>query len=159
MFIWSVEAIVVSLWSYLPEVASRFESIGAAYDTPMEGVLARQAFIDCPSISIDYGVMEKSDRVYVRRTNNLAWSDVGSWGALYGLLEKDELENSASGADQVSLSASRHNLIKVTNPNKRVVIDGLSGYLVADTTDVLMICPLSDENRIKRVIEQASDLV
>ena len=159
MFIWSVEAIVVSLRSYLPEVASRFESIGAAYDTPMEGVLARQAFIDCPSISIDYGVMEKSDRVYVRRTNNLAWSDVGSWGALYGLLEKDELENSASGADQVSLSASRHNLIKVTNPNKRVVIDGLSGYLVADTTDVLMICPLSDENRIKRVIEQASDLV
>ena len=159
MFIWSVEAIVVSLRSYLPEVASRFESIGAAYDTPMEGVLARQAFIDCPSISIDYGVMEKSDRVYVRRTINLAWSDVGSWGALYGLLEKDELENSASGADQVSLSASRHNLIKVTNPNKRVVIDGLSGYLVADTTDVLMICPLSDENRIKRVIEQASDLV
>ena len=159
MFIWSVEAIVVSLRSYLPEVASRFESIGAAYDTPMEGVLARQAFIDCPSISIDYGVMEKSDRVYVRRTNDLAWSDVGSWGALYGLLEKDESENSASGADQVNLSSSRHNLIKVTNPNKRVVIDGLSGYLVADTTDVLMICPLSDENRIKRVIEQASDLV
>ena len=159
MFIWSVEAIVVSLRSYLPEVASRFESIGAAYDTPMEGVLARQAFIDCPSISIDYGVMEKSDRVYVRRTNNLAWSDVGSWGALYGLLEKDELENSASGPDQVSQSPSRHNLIKLTNPNKREVIDALSGYLVTDTTDVLMICPLSDENRIKRVIEQASDLV
>lgn len=159
MFIWSVEEIVASLRSYLPEVASRFEAIGAAYDTPMESELARQAFMNCPSISIDYGVMEKSDRVYVRRTNDLAWSDVGSWGALYGLLEKDELENSASGADQVSLSASRHNLIKVTNPNKRVVIDGLSGYLVADTADVLMICPLSDENRIKRVIEQASDSV
>ena len=157
MFIWSVETIVASLRSYLPEVATRFEAIGEAYDTPMESELARQAFMDCPSISIDYGVMEKSDRVYVRRTNDLAWSDVGSWGALYGLLEKDESENSASGADQVNLSASRHNLIKVTNPNKRVVIDGLSGYLVADTEDVLMICPLSDENRIKRVIEQASD--
>ena len=48
---------------------------------------------------------------------------------------------------------------KIINTNKQVVIDGLSGYLVADTEDVLMICPLSDENRIKRVIEQASDLV
>lgn len=118
--------------------------------------MARQAFGDCPSISIDYGVMERSDRVYVRRANDLAWSDVGSWGALYGLLEKDGLENSASGGDRVDLSASRHNLIKVTNHNKRVVIDGLSDYVVADTEDVLMICSLEDENRIKRVIEEAS---
>lgn len=156
MFIWSVEAITEALRRYLPEVAGRFEAIGEAYDTTWEKEKARQAFWDCPSISIDYGVMERSDRVYVRRTNDLAWSDVGSWGALYGLLEKDGAENSSSGGDQVSLSASRHNLIKVTNPNKRVVIDGLSGYLVADTEDVLMICPLEDENRIKRVIEEAS---
>lgn len=156
MFIWSVEAITEALRRYLPEVAGRFKAIGEAYDTTWEKEMARQAFWDCPSISIDYGVMERSDRVYVRRTNDLAWSDVGSWGALYGLLEKDGAENSSSGGDQVSLSASRHNLIKVTNPNKRVVIDGLSGYLVADTEDVLMICPLEDENRIKRVIEEAS---
>lgn len=156
MFIWSVEAITEALRRYLPEVAGRFEAIGEAYGTARENEMARQAFWDCPSISIDYGVMERSDRVYVRRTNDLAWSDVGSWGALYGLLEKDGAENSSSGGDQVSLSASRHNLIKVTNPNKRVVIDGLSGYLVADTEDVLMICPLEDENRIKRVIEEAS---
>ena len=100
--------------------------------------------------------MEKSDKVYVRCTNDLAWSDVGSWGALYGLLEKDIRENSASGASQVSLTDSNHNLIKVTNPNKQVVIDGLSGFLVADTEDVLMICPLSDEERIKAVIAKAS---
>lgn len=156
MFIWSVEAITEALRRYLPEVAGRFEAIGEAYDTTWEKEMARQAFWDCPSISIDYGVMERSDRVYVRRANDLAWSDVGSWGALYGLLEKDGLENSASGGDRVDLSASRHNLIKVTNPNKRIVIDGLSGYLVADTEDVLMICPLEDENRIKRVIEEAS---
>ena len=156
MFIWSVEAITEALRHYLPEVAGRFEALGEAYDTTREKEMARQAFWDCPSISIDYGVMERSDRVYVRRANDLAWSDVGSWGALYGLLEKDRLENSASGGDRVDLSASRHNLIKVTNPNKRIVIDGLSGYLVADTEDVLMICPLEDENRIKRVIEEAS---
>ena len=141
---------------YLPEVAGLFESVGAAYNTPMERTMVNEAFTACPAISIDYGVMEKSDKVYVRCTNDLAWSDVGSWGALYGLLEKDIRENSASGASQVSLTDSNHNLIKVTNPNKQVVIDGLSGFLVADTDDVLMICPLSDEERIKAVIAKAS---
>lgn len=156
MFVWSVGAIVEALRLYLPEVASLFGSVGAAYNTPMERTLVNEAFVACPSISIDYGVMEKSDKVYVCCTNDLAWSDVGSWGALYGLLEKDTRENSASGASQVSLTDSNHNLIKVTNPDKRVVIDGLSGFLVADTEDVLMICPLSDEERIKAVIAKAS---
>lgn len=156
MFVWSVSAIVEALGLYLPEVAGLFESVGAAYNTPMERTLVNEAFTACPAISIDYGVMEKSDKVYVRCTNDLAWSDVGSWGALYGLLEKDIRENSASGASQVSLTDSNHNLIKVTNPNKQVVIDGLSGFLVADTEDVLMICPLSDEERIKAVIAKAS---
>lgn len=156
MFVWSVSAIVEALGLYLPEVAGLFESVGAAYNTPMERTLVNEAFTACPAISIDYGVMEKSDKVYVRCTNDLAWSDVGSWGALYGLLEKDIRENSASGASQVSLTDSNHNLIKVTNPNKQVVIDGLSGFLVADTDDVLMICPLSDEERIKAVIAKAS---
>lgn len=156
MFVWSVGAIIEALRDHLPEVATRFEAVGMAYNTPMERTLVNQAFTDCPSISIDYGVMEKSDRVYVRCTNDLAWSDVGSWGALYGLLEKDIRENSASGASRVNLTDSNHNLIKVTNPKKQVVIDGLSGFLVADTDDVLMICPLSDENRIKAVIEKAS---
>ena len=156
MFVWSVSAIVEALGLYLPEVAGLFESVGAAYNTPMERTMVNEAFTACPAISIDYGVMEKSDKVYVRCTNDLAWSDVGSWGALYGLLEKDIRENSASGASQVSLTDSNHNLIKVTNPNKQVVIDGLSGFLVADTDDVLMICPLSDEERIKAVIAKAS---
>lgn len=156
MFVWSVSAIVEALGLYLPEVAGLFESVGAAYNTPMERTMVNEAFTACPAISIDYGVMEKSDKVYVRCTNDLAWSDVGSWGALYGLLEKDIRENSASGASQVSLTDSNHNLIKVTNPNKQVVIDGLSGFLVADTEDVLMICPLSDEERIKAVIAKAS---
>lgn len=156
MFVWSAQTIVEALRRYLPEVISQFESVGTTYDTPLEQAAVNKAFVDSPSISIDYGVMERSDRVYVCCTNDLAWSDVGSWGALYGLLTKDEQLNAASGTEQVRFMASDGNLIKETNLNKKVVIDGLSGFLVADTEDVLMICPLGDENHLKQVIESAS---
>ena len=156
MFVWSAQTIVEALRRYLPEVISQFESAGTTYDTPLEQAAVNKAFVDSPSISIDYGVMERSDRVYVCCTNDLAWSDVGSWGALYGLLTKDEQLNAASGTEQVRFMASDGNLIKETNLNKKVVIDGLSGFLVADTEDVLMICPLGDENHLKQVIESAS---
>ena len=156
MFVWSARSIVEALRSYLPEVTSLFEGVGEAYDTPQEQVAVNAAFTASPSISIDYGVMERSNKVYVCCTNDLAWSDVGSWGALYGLLTKDEQLNAASGTEQIRLMASNGNLIKETNLNKKVVIDGLSGFLVADTEDVLMICPLGDENHLKQVIETAS---
>lgn len=155
MFVWSAQTIVESLRRYLPEVTTHFDAI-QVYDTPMEQSAVNAAFKACPAISIDYGVMERSDQVYVCCTNDLAWSDVGSWGALYGLLTKDEQLNAASGTEQVRFMAADGNLIKETNLNKKVVIDGLSGFLVADTEDVLMICPLGDENHLKQVIEEAS---
>lgn len=75
-------------------------------------------------------------------------------GVIY-LVGKDEDENAISGATS-NLFRSGHNLIKETNPNKKVIVDGLSGYMIADTEDVLMICPLDDENHIKEVIQQAN---
>lgn len=152
IFVWSVKAIVNALQVYLPQINSKFASV--PYLTDKEQMAVNSAFETCESISIDYGVMEKADNVYVKCTDNLAWSDVGSWGALYGLLEKDESDNSISGSDKCLVFNSEHNLIKETNPNKRVVVDGLQNYLIADTDDVLMICPLDNEDRIKRVIEE-----
>lgn len=154
MFIWSVDAIIKALDKYLPQVASLFD--GLPYNAEEEQEAVNFAFTTCESISIDYGVMEKAGNVYVRCTNDLAWSDVGSWGALYGLLEKDDSDNSLSGGDGFIVSRSDHNLIKETNPNKRVIIDGLRNFLVADTDDVLMICPLDNEERIKKIIAEAN---
>ena len=156
MFIWSARVIAEAFRRHLPEVGSLFEKI-LTYDTPLEQADVNAAFQASPSISIDYGIMEKADNVYVRRSEDLAWSDVGTWGALYGLLEKDERENSISG-EHVSLSDANHNLIKETNPNKRVVVDGLSNFIIADTDDILLICPLGDEDRIKEVIKKGSSL-
>lgn len=156
MFIWSAQVIAEAFRRHLPEVGSLFEKI-LTYNTPLEQNDVNAAFQASPSISIDYGIMEKAENVYVRRSEDLAWSDVGTWGALYGLLEKDERENSISG-EHVSLSDANHNLIKETNPNKRVVVDGLSNFIIADTDDILLICPLGDEDRIKDVIKKGSSL-
>ncbi len=156
MFIWSVQTIAQAFRQHLPEVGSLFEQI-QTYDTPMEQTDVNKAFEASPSISIDYGIMEKASNVYVRCTDNLAWSDVGTWGALYGLLEKDEHENSISGS-YVSLSDANHNLIKETNPNKRVIVDGLSNYIIADTEDILMICPLGNEERIKELVKKGAEI-
>lgn len=155
MFIWSAQAIIGAFERYLPDVAALFSSIAGQYGTCKEQEAVNRAFSLSPSISIDYGIMEKAARVYVRCVADLGWSDVGSWGALYSLLEKDAAANAVSGADS-QFSHAGQNLIKETNPDKRVIIDGLSGYMVADTEDVLLICPLNDEDRIKEVIRQAN---
>ncbi|MDD7561115.1 MAG: sugar phosphate nucleotidyltransferase, partial [Parabacteroides sp.] len=155
MFIWAAQTIIGAFERYLPEVASLFASIDRKYGTCDEQEAVNQAFNLSPSISIDYGIMEKAAQVYVRCVADLGWSDVGSWGALYSLLEKDAAANAVSGADS-QFSHAGQNLIKETNPNKKVIIDGLSGYMIADTEDVLMICPLNDENHIKEVIQQAN---
>lgn len=157
MFIWAAQTIIGAFERYLPEVASLFASIDRKYGTCDEQVAVNQAFNLSPSISIDYGIMEKAAQVYVRCVADLGWSDVGSWGALYSLLEKDAAANAVSGADS-QFSHAGQNLIKETNPNKKVIIDGLSGYMIADTEDVLMICPLNDENHIKEVIQQANKI-
>ena len=85
----------------------------------------------------------------------MGWSDVGSWGALYSLLEKDEDNNAVSGTSP-NLYHSGSNLVKETNPNKKVIIDGLSGFMIADTEDVLMICPLGNEDHIKELIQKSN---
>lgn len=156
IFVWSVKTIVGALKKFLPEVADKFEKIGASYYTVDEKENVNKAFSECMSVSIDYGVMEKADNVFVRYADDLAWSDVGSWGALYDLLEKDLCANSASGSENIFLTNANNNLVKETNPKKQVVVDGLSGYLIADTHDVLMICPLADEVKIKALIEKVS---
>ena len=155
MFIWSVKSIVNAFEQYLPEIASFFSSVGEAYGTEAEQEKVNQAFLLSPAISIDYGIMEKASQVFVRCVADLGWSDVGSWGALYSLLEKDEEDNASSGTRPQLFDADQ-NLIKETNPNKKVIVDGLSGYMIADTEDVLMICPLNDENHIKEVIQKAN---
>ena len=102
------------------------------------------------AISIDYGVMEKADNVYVR-SGEFGWSDVGTWGSVYQHSRKDGYANAVPG-DGCFLYNTRSSFISLPE-GKIAVISGLKDYIVVDTEDVLMICPRSEEQNIKKFID------
>ncbi len=155
MFIWSVKAIDAALQQHLPTVSELFRSVEQHYYTPAEQKNVNEVFLRSKSISIDYGIMEKADNVYVRSAD-FGWSDLGTWTSLYEQSIKDEHDNVLSG-DDILATDTANCLVKQLNDKKRVVIDGVKDLLVVDTDDVLLICNRTDENLVKAVIDYANE--
>jgi mannose-1-phosphate guanylyltransferase len=102
-----------------------------------------------PSISIDYGIMEKARNVYVL-TADFGWSDLGNWGTLYENREKDKSGNLISG-DNVLIYDTKNCIINISG-EKIAVLQGLDGYIIAESNDTLMICRKEDEHQIKKFV-------
>jgi mannose-1-phosphate guanylyltransferase len=150
IFIWSVKNILHAFNDHLAEVNSIFKDGNPAYFTPAEGDFIKQAYTICKSISIDYGVMEKADNVYVI-PSDFGWSDLGTWGSLYEARTKNEQENAIVG-DSVITFDTRDCI--VTLPNGKVaLIQGLENYIVVDDSDVLLICKRNDEQHIREYVD------
>ena len=146
IFIWNVSTIVNSLRIYEPEISEIFEDLLPYYGTEKEQEMIDQQFPKCPSISIDYAVMERADEIFVFPAD-FGWSDVGTWGSLHTLAPTDKDGNNVVG-NQVKLYETKDCVVHVTE-EKRVVIQGLDGYIVAEKNNTLLICKLKEEQRIK----------
>lgn len=146
IFIWNVRNILQSLEKNLLEVYDAFTEAEPHMLTPGEKDAVEKAFVTCPSISIDYGIMEKADNVYTL-PSSFGWSDLGTWASLYAEKEKDYLQNAVNGKNVVVYD-SINNIINVPD-DKLVVIQGLENFIVVDTKDVLLICSKDEEQRIK----------
>lgn len=157
IFIWSLKSVKNALKRYLPDIANAFDSISNVYGTKEELEIVNATYLQSRSISIDYGIMEKADNVYVSCAD-FGWSDIGTWGALYQQLNKDSNGNFLSN-DDIYCSDSRGCLIKVANNHKNVVVDGLENYIVIDMDDVLMICPRESEDRLQQLIKVVADKI
>ena len=129
--------------------AQTFESL--PYYTEKEQEAVNHAYESCRSISIDYAVMEQAKNVAVI-DGDFGWSDIGTWGSLYDHLEKDTDSNACMGGDVLYFN-TQHTLVKEELPNKLLVVAGLDNYVVADTQDVLLICPKHNEAGVKQIIE------
>lgn len=150
IFIWSVKAIVEAFEIYLPEHHALFRSKLDDYGTERETAAIEEVFSECKAISIDYGVMEKAENVYVR-CGEFGWSDVGTWGSVYQLSEKDKNENAVVAEACYTYSTER---TFISLPKGKIaVVNGLSDYIVVDTPDALLICPRSEEQSIKNFID------
>lgn len=151
IFIWKVGAIIDAFRKYLPEHDLLFSGVMRALGTDAEQNTVEMAFSECRAISIDYGVMEKADNVYVR-CGDFGWSDVGTWGSVYQHARKDRYANAAP-AEGCYLNDTRSSFISLPD-NKVAVISGLKDYIVVDTDDVLLICPRAEEQHIKKYIDE-----
>ncbi|WP_018108079.1 mannose-1-phosphate guanylyltransferase [Bacteroides propionicifaciens] len=152
LFIWNVNSIIKSIEKHLPEVSSKFEVGKDIYTTPEETEFIAEAFPACPNVSIDFGIMEKADNVYVT-LGDFGWSDLGTWSSLYDLSEKDEQQNAVVQGDTL-LYNSKNNIV-VLPEGKLAIIDGLENYLIAESDNVLMICNKDDEQAIRRYVSDA----
>lgn len=146
IFIWNVNTIVNSLRIYEPEISKIFEDLLPVYGTEKEQTKIDEEFPKCASISIDYAVMERADEIFVFPAD-FGWSDVGTWGSLHTLAPKDKNGNNVIG-ENVKLYETSDCVVHVTE-EKRVVVQGLNGYIVAEKGNTLLICKLEEEQRIK----------
>lgn len=146
LFIWNVETIVNALRVYAPDVSCIFEAQQKVYGTEAEQEVINKVFPTVPSISIDYAVMENADEIFVFPAD-FGWSDVGTWGSLHTLAPTDAYGNNAIG-ENINFYESK-NCVVHTTEEKRVIIQGLDGYIVAEKNNTLLICKLEEEQRIK----------
>ena len=151
IFVWKVRDIVAAIERWLPDHHALFSSIVNDLGTPTEAQAIERVFGQCKAVSIDYGVMEKADNVYVR-CGDFGWSDVGTWGSVYQLSKKDEYDNAKP--EKSCFTYDTHNSIISLPKDKVAVISGLDDYIVVDTEDVLMICPRKEEQSIRKYIDE-----
>lgn len=147
IFIWSLSTIINAFRVYQPGMSRLFDSLKDVYGTPEEQKVIDERYAECENISVDYAIMEKAEEIFVR-PSDFGWSDLGTWGSLLTQTKTDLYGNGVIGQN-VALYDS-HNCIVHTTQEKKVVIQGLDGYIVAEQNDTLLICKLSEEQRIKQ---------
>ena len=147
LFLFRVTTIVNALRIYQPELSRIFEDLLPIYGTPQEQEAINEHFPECPSISIDYAVMEKADEIFVFPAS-FGWSDLGTWGSLRDQSVADANNNVCIGQNIQLYETS--NCIVHTMGERKVVVQGLDGYIVAEQDGQLLICRLSEEQRISK---------
>lgn len=146
IFVWNVETITKAIRKYAPQIARVMDELESSLFTDKEQTELKRLFPTCEKISIDYAVMEKAQGIYVLPAE-FGWSDLGSWGSLHTQLTQDENGNAIVG-ENVKLFECRNCVVHVVDEHK-AVIEGLDGYIVAEKDGRLLVCRLTEEQRIK----------
>ena len=149
IFVWSIQSILQAFDKYLPEVSSLFKKGESKYFTEQEEQFIKETYTVCKNISIDYGVMEKADNVYVFATD-FGWSDLGTWGSLYDIRNKDKQGNTVIGKN-VMLYNTKNCIVNMPK-EKLVVLQGLDDYIVVEDNDTLLVCKKTDEQQIRKFV-------
>jgi mannose-1-phosphate guanylyltransferase len=148
IFVWSAKAIVKAFNNYLPDMYEIFAEARTYYNTPEEKTHVNQAYQQCTNISIDYGIMEKADNVYVL-PSEFGWSDLGT--SIYDLADKDYVGNAVIPSEKVIMYDSSNCMVNVP-AEKLVILQGLHDFIVVESNNTLLICPRDEEQNVKKIV-------
>ncbi|HYG37959.1 MAG TPA: mannose-1-phosphate guanylyltransferase [Cytophagales bacterium] len=151
IFIWNVNSITKAFENLLPEMAEIFEEGLNSYFTGQEEAFIGKAYTLCKNISVDYGIMERSENVYVMLAD-FGWSDLGTWKSLFDVSQKDSNNNVI---DANIITYDTKDCIIKTPKDKLVVIQGLENFIVAEFNKVLLICKKDEEQRLREFVSDA----
>ncbi|MCI6701902.1 MAG: mannose-1-phosphate guanylyltransferase [Prevotella sp.] len=147
IFIWNVSTIINAFRVYQPTLSKVFEGMNDVYGTDKEQEEIDKRYAECENVSVDYAIMEKAEEIFVC-PSDFGWSDLGTWGSLLLQTRHDLFGNSLIG-ENISVYDTKNSIIHVTE-EKKVVVQGLDGYIVAEKGKTLLICKLSEEQKIKQ---------
>jgi mannose-1-phosphate guanylyltransferase len=149
IFIWTAKNILNAFEEHLPEVGDLFKKGLEKYFSEEEEGFIRNTYSVCKSISVDYGIMEKAGNVYVIESD-FGWSDLGTWGSLFDIRDKDDCRNTVSGKNVLTYNSM--DCIIVMPENKLAVLQGLTNYIVVEDDDILLVCRKEDEQQLRQIV-------
>jgi len=149
IFIWSAKSILVAFEKHMPDEFQLFNDGAKLFNTRGENKFIKQAYTQCRSISIDYGIMEKAKNVFTIAAD-IGWSDLGTWGSLYAYADKNDKGNVIQGKNVITYDSE--NCIVNVPKDKLVVLQGLEEMIVVESDGVLLVCKQEDEQQIKRIV-------
>jgi mannose-1-phosphate guanylyltransferase len=149
IFIWSLKTILQAFHKHLPEINDLFKKGKEKYYTVEEAQFIKDTYTVCKSISIDYGVMEKAANVYVIESD-FGWSDLGTWGSLHDIHQKDSNKNAITGKNVLTYDSQ--NCIIHMPSDKLVVLQGLDDYIIVEDDNILLVCRKKDEQQIRQIV-------
>lgn len=152
MFVWHVDSILTEIKKQMPDLYAAVDQIAIAWDTPSRKEVVDRLWYGLKSQTIDYGIMERAEKVAVLPAGGLGWSDVGSWDSLFEVLLPDMNGNVANNAQHLGLDT--HNTLVYSNDDQRLVVTiGLDDMVIVDTGEILMICKVDQSQKVKDVVE------
>jgi mannose-1-phosphate guanylyltransferase len=151
IFIWKLSGITKAFRKYLPEMYDLFAGEADKLNTAEEAASIESIYPLCSNISIDFGIMEKADNVYVI-PSSFGWSDLGTWNSAWDNMDKDHHDNAVAGNKVMVVDATK--CVVHTPPEKLVVLQGLNNFIIVDTKDVLLICEKDKEQEIKQYVAE-----
>lgn len=149
IFIWNANSIMNAYDKHLPDIYQAFEQGWDVLNTPAEREFIDHIYPSCENESVDYGILEKAKNVYVI-PSSFGWSDLGSWGSVHEKSKLDDTGNSVN-SKKVLFYNSRNNIVRI-DKDFLAVISGLEDYIIVQDENRILICPRSEEQAIKQMV-------